>query len=115
MKRKILTLLMIFVEASQDETWTNGPCVRLSESFRLIFDVTDMMLRKLDSIEKWLFCHMLYVVYSRAFYGLVRPRPGHLGDEVSQIKNVDERFTFMFYKRNINENFRGVNFGSLGL
>lgn len=37
------------------------------------------------------------------------------GDGVSQIKNVDERFTFMFYKRNINENFRGVNFGSLGL
>ena len=37
----------------------HGPCVLLSESFRLIFDVTDMMLRKLDSIQKWLFCHML--------------------------------------------------------
>ena len=104
---------MIFVEASEeceDETWT-----MCSVQWKLPFDI---WRDRHDASKAWFdpkVAFLPYVVYSRAFYGLVRPRPGHLGDEVSQIKNVDERFTFMFYKRNINENFRGVNFGSLGL
>ena len=46
---------MIFVEASEDETRT-----MCSAQWKLPFDIwRDMMLRKLDSIQKWLFYHML--------------------------------------------------------